>query len=99
MIKNLCSFLIVMACANFAFSQAAVKKTDLTETEKLQLKREKFDPTRDPKPDLEAAVIRARNENKRIILDVGGEWCIWCKKMDYYFMTHPELEKLKDENY
>ena len=100
MIKNLGSILIVLACAAFAFSQPAVeKKTEVSETEKLELKREKFDPKRDPKTDLEAAVARAARENKRIILDVGGEWCIWCKKMDYFFMTNPELDRLKEENY
>jgi thioredoxin-related protein len=43
---------------------------------------EKFDPQRDPAKDLTAAVAQARQEHKRILLDVGGEWCIWCHRLD-----------------
>ncbi|BDQ03700.1 hypothetical protein [Ignavibacterium sp.] len=36
----------------------------------------KFDPTRNPEQDLKNAIEYAQKTNKRIILDVGGEWCI-----------------------
>lgn len=61
--------------------------------------REKFDPLRDPKADLAAAVITATKENKRIILDVGGEWCGWCVYMDQFFFQNPALDKIRNENY
>ena len=61
--------------------------------------REKFDPLRDPKADLAAAVIIAAKENKRIILDVGGEWCGWCVYMDKFFYQNPKLDKLRNDNY
>jgi len=61
--------------------------------------REKFDPLRDPKADLASAVIEATNGNKRIILDVGGEWCVWCVYMDKFFYQNPDLDKLRKDNY
>lgn len=61
--------------------------------------REKFDPLRDPKADLAAAVITAANENKHIILDVGGEWCAWCIYMDKFFYENPNIDKLRKDNY
>ncbi|MBS1794196.1 MAG: thioredoxin family protein [Acidobacteria bacterium] len=61
--------------------------------------RELFDPKRDPAADLAAAVIRAQKENKRIILDVGGEWCSWCVRMDNYFLENPALARLRDRNF
>ena len=64
-----------------------------------QFTREKFDPLRDPKADLAAAVITATKENKRIILDVGGEWCGWCVYMDKFFYQNPALDKLRSDNY
>lgn len=63
------------------------------------LEREKFDPARNPADDLQAAIVKARRENKRIVLDIGGEWCGWCKKMDFYFLQNPDLAKLRDENF
>ncbi len=61
--------------------------------------REKFDPLRDPNADLAAAVIAATKTGKRIILDVGGEWCGWCVYMDEFFYENPALAKIRDDNY
>jgi thiol:disulfide interchange protein len=44
--------------------------------------RTPFDPKRDPDKDLQVAVAQARQEHKRILLDIGGEWCVWCHILD-----------------
>jgi thiol:disulfide interchange protein len=94
------SFLILSIFVSFGFSQTAKKsKTKLTEVQKLELKREKFDPKRDPNLDLQNSITQAQKENKRIILDIGGEWCGWCIKMEYFLMKNSTLEKLRDKNY
>ena len=61
--------------------------------------REKFDPKKDPKADLDTAVTAASKSGKRIILDIGGEWCGWCVYMDKFFFQNPDLAKLRDDNY
>lgn len=61
--------------------------------------REKFDPLRDPKLDLDKAVEAAGKTGKRIILDVGGEWCGWCVYMDKFFVLNPSLAKLRDKSF
>ena len=38
-----------------------------------------YDPSRDPAVDLKTAVAQAQKENKRILLEVGGEWCVYCR--------------------
>ncbi len=43
-----------------------------------------YDPGRDPQKDLEVTIERAVAEGKRILLEVGGEWCSWCKALDRY---------------
>ena len=42
----------------------------------------KFDPARDAAQDIRDALIEATRTNRRVLLDVGGEWCIWCKRLD-----------------
>ncbi len=96
--KHLLIFLVVTLCFNFGFAQTK-QTTKLTEIQKLELKREKFDPIRNPNQDLETAIAKAQKENKRIILDIGGEWCGWCLAMDFYFMKNSSLEKLRDKNF
>jgi len=62
-------------------------------------KREKFDPAKDPFKDLETAVVKAKSENKRILLDVGGEWCIWCHRLDAFIESNEEIKGFLTENY
>lgn len=69
------------------------------QTNALALQREKFDPTRNANNDLQEAVVKAQKENKRIILDVGGEWCVWCRNMDFFFLRNADLAKLRDKNF
>lgn len=59
----------------------------------------KFDPKRDAAKDIAAAVKLARKQNKRILLDVGGEWCGWCHKLDKFFSTDPEAVKILRAKY
>ncbi|MBX3297840.1 MAG: thioredoxin family protein [Acidobacteria bacterium] len=61
--------------------------------------RERFDPRRDPNADLAAAIRKAAAERKRIILDVGGEWCGWCVHMDKFFYQRPELDRIRLNNF
>jgi thiol:disulfide interchange protein len=37
-----------------------------------------YDPKRDPAADVRAAVGEAQRSGRRILLEVGGEWCGWC---------------------
>jgi thioredoxin-related protein len=61
--------------------------------------REKFDPKRDAAKDISNAVALAKKQNKRILLDVGGEWCGWCHKLDNFFLTDKGAGKLLKEKF
>jgi len=58
-----------------------------------------YDPARDPAEDLKQAIVVAQTENKRIMLELGGDWCIWCKFMDEFYATHSDILKFRVENY
>lgn len=59
----------------------------------------KFDPKRDAQQDIQAAIKEAQASHRRIILDVGGEWCSWCHILDKFFADHAELSELRDQYY
>jgi thiol:disulfide interchange protein len=59
----------------------------------------KYEPARNAQQDLRNAVAEAQRSGKRILLEVGGEWCSWCHIMDRYFDQNPGLTKLRDDNY
>ncbi|MGE6291722.1 thioredoxin family protein [Aeromonas media] len=50
-----------------------------------------YDEQRDPAKDLAAATIRAQQEDKQVLLLVGGEWCSWCQEMNRFLDREPEL--------
>ena len=46
-----------------------------------------FDPSRDAAQDIRNAAVEAAGSGRRILLDVGGNWCKWCKMLDKFFDT------------
>ncbi|MDY0082808.1 MAG: thioredoxin family protein [Ignavibacteriaceae bacterium] len=59
----------------------------------------KFDPDRNPFDDLKLTIEEAKQSGKRIILDVGGEWCIWCHRIDAFMQNTEGVKSLLEENY
>ena len=59
----------------------------------------KYDALRNASEDLRAAVAEARRTGKRVLIKVGGEWCIWCHIMDDFFEKHPDLLSLGEKNF
>ena len=58
-----------------------------------------FDPARDPVADLATAKVEAQRGGKRIVLDVGGEWCSWCHLMDAFIEGDAEIRSFRDANF
>ncbi len=50
-----------------------------------------FDPQRDAAGDLTEAMSQAKAQNKRIMMDVGGEWCVWCLRMDKFMQGNAQI--------
>ena len=96
-------FIIFILGIFSACSQNNEKETQkierVSKEEKNESAREKFDPKRDPFEDLKLAVEKAKKENKRIILDVGGEWCIWCHRIDNFLHSDKEINDFLQSHY
>ena len=58
-----------------------------------------YDPSRNPADDLAQAIPVAQAENKRIMLELGGDWCIWCKYMDEFYASHPDILQYRIDHY
>lgn len=59
----------------------------------------KYDPKRDAEKDIREALGEAKQTGKRILLEVGGEWCSWCYIMDDYFEQNPTLLDFREKNF
>lgn len=58
-----------------------------------------YDPQRDAAKDIDAAVGEAKRSGRHVLLEIGGEWCIWCHRLDDFLVKHKELGALLERNY
>lgn len=59
----------------------------------------KYDPARNAEQDINAALREASRTGKHVLLEVGGEWCIWCHILDAFFEKNPALLALREKNF
>jgi thioredoxin-related protein len=91
-------FRIVLVIVAYAVTASAQRATVPSETP-LWTPLEKFDAARDPAKDITRAVAEAIRSGRRVLLDVGGEWCIWCHRLDTLFMRNPDLSDFLHRNF
>ena len=58
-----------------------------------------YDPARNADQDIQDAVNEARRTKRRVLVEVGGLWCIWCHYMDEFFDKHPDMLALREKNF
>lgn len=58
-----------------------------------------FDTHADGEALVSAALARAKAEHKRVLLDMGANWCIWCRRLHATFESNPEVAKALDKGF
>ncbi|MES3003908.1 MAG: thioredoxin family protein [Pseudomonadota bacterium] len=59
----------------------------------------KFDPNRDAAKDVAAATAQAKAQGKRVMVDVGGEWCSWCHILDKFIDDNADVKSLVESKF
>lgn len=52
-----------------------------------------YDEKADAKEQIAAALARAKKENRRVLVQWGGNWCPWCVKLHALFESNPEVAR------
>lgn len=58
-----------------------------------------YNPFANVEKDVAAAVVKAKAENKHVLLQIGGNWCVWCYKFHSFVNLDTSLKRLLNENY
>ena len=58
-----------------------------------------YNPAANVEKDVAAAVKKAKVENKHVLLQIGGNWCVWCYRFNAFVTQDTSLKKLTDENF
>ena len=58
-----------------------------------------YDVERDPSADLIMTISKAKREKKRILLQVGGDWCSWCGRLAEFMKNRESVRRLLDQHF
>ncbi len=58
-----------------------------------------YNPEADAKMDIQKTVIKANAEGKHVLLQIGGNWCIWCVKFNKKATENDTLKSVLTEKY
>lgn len=58
-----------------------------------------YNPAANVARDIEAALVKAKSEKKNVLIQVGGNWCIWCYRFNSFVLTNSLLKRLLNDNY
>ena len=58
-----------------------------------------YKPEENAKQQISAAVKEAKNSNKHVLIQIGGNWCIWCARFNDLITTDKSIDSLVNENY
>lgn len=58
-----------------------------------------YNPNADAAAEIAAAVKLAKQTNKHVLIQVGGNWCIWCHRLHNFLQADPSLDSLMNARY
>jgi len=58
-----------------------------------------YDPLADARNDLRQAIQLAGQENKHVLVQVGGNWCPWCVKLHDLFVSDTVIDSILKADY
>jgi thioredoxin-related protein len=58
-----------------------------------------YHPDANAKKEIAEAVKQARNENKHVLIQIGGNWCIWCARFIDFVESDKSLDSMMKANY
>lgn len=107
--KNILKIFLLGSLTVFSVVAAQTLETPLSK-EQLEAKKKVAaeEKARLPKPyhpeanatlEIQNAVKLAKQTHRNVMIQAGGNWCIWCLRFNDYVQKTPELKMLVDDNY
>lgn len=90
---------VLLACTLAAFSLASVPMAATAQVSAApgaaQPEQPKpiYDEQADASKQIEAAVARAKKENRRVLIQWGANWCSWCRVLHNTFQTDAKIRR------
>jgi thioredoxin-related protein len=88
-------FIIVFSALLLAGNVSAQTSKAIADTGKPKL----YDPAANAEKDLEAAIKKAKKENKFVLIQAGGNWCSWCIEFARFAKADPQIDSVMKASY
>ncbi|MBL0709467.1 MAG: thioredoxin family protein [Colwellia sp.] len=95
----------VLSLYLFATDNAQAKSSNIQQKKELSLIHnlpdysKVYDEQRDPFNDANAALTLAKKTNRHVLIEIGGNWCTWCHKMDAFLLKNPNIYQALHNKY
>lgn len=103
--KKLTLILMALALTMPIMAQQKKGQTPKKPAAKVEQKQEQqalpkvYDETINPIEQIEMALEDARTTGRKVICQVGGNWCPWCLRFANFITTDPEINEVIEKNY
>jgi thioredoxin-related protein len=58
-----------------------------------------YDPKANVEKDVAVALAKAKKEGKHVLLQIGGNWCVWCYRFNSFVLLDSTLKNIVDNNF
>ena len=90
---------LVISLSLLLSSIAMANTTSPVVTPSLPTYSKIYDEQRDPFKDATAALALAKETNRQVLIEIGGNWCSWCHKMDAFLAKNPDVYEALHSQY
>ena len=80
-------------------NKVSASAENITAIDNLPAYSKVYDDQRDPFKDANAALALAKKTNRNVLIEIGGNWCTWCHKMDAFLLSNPEVYQALHSKY
>lgn len=86
--RSLAFIVLSMAGASLALAQPAADASAKAPAAKVN---KVYDEAADARQEIAAAMVRAKRDNKRVLIQWGGNWCSWCLLLNSLCQRDPKI--------
>jgi thiol:disulfide interchange protein len=58
-----------------------------------------YNPNANVTKDVQQAVAKAKKEKKHVLLQIGGNWCVWCYRFNSFVQLDTSLKNILENNF
>lgn len=89
----------VIGFASLVQTQSHAQQSQQTFSADLPAYSKIYSEQSDPFQDAAAAISSATTSNRNVLIEIGGNWCTWCQKIDAFLEKNPDIYQALHANF